>query len=54
VIIELKKTNWPTRNELTKYVVVVVATIFVVAVYLYLLDKAGQFLSTRLFNIHLK
>lgn len=54
VRVELKKTNWPTRNELTKYVVVVVATIFAVAVYLFLLDQAGQFLSERMFNIHVK
>jgi preprotein translocase subunit SecE len=51
VMVELKKTNWPSRNDLTKYVVVVLMTIFVVAVFLFLLDQASQFLAGRLFNI---
>ncbi|OPZ82695.1 MAG: preprotein translocase subunit SecE [bacterium ADurb.Bin429] len=48
---ELKKTNWPTRNELTKYVVVVMTTIIVVAIFLFLMDKAAQFLAGHAFNI---
>lgn len=52
VRIELKKTNWPSRDELTKYVVVVLMTIFVVAVLLFVLDKGGEFISTRVFKLY--
>lgn len=38
VRVELKKTIWPTPNELTKYVTVVVITIVAVALFLYLSD----------------
>lgn len=38
VRVELKKTIWPTRDELTKYVTVVVITIVAVAVFLYISD----------------
>lgn len=38
VRVELKKTIWPTRNELTKYVTVVVITIVAVAAFLYISD----------------
>ena len=38
VIAELKKTNWPNRDELTKSVVVIMFTIVVVAAFLYLCD----------------
>jgi len=36
---ELKKTNWPTRNELIKSVMIVVVTIVAVAIYLWIADK---------------
>lgn len=39
VMVELKKTDWPTRNELTKFTVVVMATIVIVAIYLFISDK---------------
>ncbi|HEX2949515.1 MAG TPA: preprotein translocase subunit SecE [Armatimonadota bacterium] len=38
VTAELKKTNWPTKDELTKSVMVVIVTIIVVAIFLYLCD----------------
>ena len=38
VQIELKKTNWPTKNELTKYTIVVMVTIISVAVFLSIAD----------------
>jgi len=49
VLAELKKTNWPTRNELTKSTLVVIITIFIVAVYLYISDAvASQFMRVIL------
>lgn len=41
VLVELKKTDWPTRNELTKFTIVVMVTIIVVAIYLFLSDKVA-------------
>lgn len=38
VMAELKKTNWPTKNELTKSVAVVMITILCVAVFLFVCD----------------
>jgi preprotein translocase SecE subunit len=38
VQIELKKTSWPTRNELTKSVAVVLMTVVVVAAVLLVYD----------------
>ena len=38
VRVEMKKTKWPTRDELTKYVTVVVITIVAVAIFLYISD----------------
>lgn len=38
VQIELKKTNWPTRNELTKFTIVVMVTIVAVSAYLFVSD----------------
>jgi preprotein translocase subunit SecE len=38
VITELKKTHWPSKDELTKSVAVVVITIIAVAVFLWLSD----------------
>lgn len=37
---ELRKTTWPTRNELTKATVVVVLTIVIVAICLFVYDVA--------------
>lgn len=51
VMAELKKTNWPTRNELVKYTVVVVMTIVIVAVYLYLADLVIGQISSNLFQV---
>lgn len=35
---ELKKVKWPTRKEMTSYTLVVIGTVFFVAVYFYILD----------------
>ncbi len=44
---ELKKTHWPTRDELTKSTVVVLATIILVALYLYVCDNLAGFVMTH-------
>jgi preprotein translocase subunit SecE len=42
VKVEMKRTNWPTKNELTKMTFVIIATIAAVALYLFLTDLAAQ------------
>ncbi len=42
---ELKKTNWPTRNELIKSVMIVIVTIVAVAIFLWLADKVAYQLA---------
>ncbi|MHB9133623.1 MAG: preprotein translocase subunit SecE [Armatimonadota bacterium] len=44
---ELRKTDWPSRDELTKFTVVVLVTIFAVAVYLY----ASDFIAQQLMHV---
>ena len=51
VQIELKKTNWPTKNELTKFVIVVMVTIVVVSVYLAVSDAVVYAVFGKLFNL---
>jgi len=50
VQIELKKTNWPTRNDLTKFTIVVMVTIVVVSVYLAISDLIVASVFNRLFQ----
>lgn len=38
VMSEMRKTSWPKRKELTKYTIVVIATVIFVAVYFALAD----------------
>ena len=42
VKVEMKRTNWPSKNELTKMTFVILATIAAVALYLFLTDLAAQ------------
>ncbi len=35
---ELKKVRWPNRKELTSYTVVVLVTVFLLAVFFFLID----------------
>lgn len=52
VLIELKKTTWPTRDELTTSTVVVVATILVVTVFLWACDQgAAHFMMLKAVGI---
>jgi preprotein translocase subunit SecE len=49
---ELKKTSWPSRDELTKSTVVVVATIVVVALLLSVYDTMAYQLMKFLKIVH--
>jgi len=51
VEVELRKTTWPTRNELTKFTIVVMVTIVVVSIYLGLLDQVIAYISSIVFRI---
>ena len=51
VQVELKKTSWPTQNELTKFTIVVMVTIVVVAVYLFVSDLIVYHITGRLFGL---
>jgi|GEM_PF-263491 len=51
VEIELRKTTWPTRDELTKFTIVVMITIIVVSVYLGLNDRVIGYIGGKLFHI---
>ncbi|MHB9110608.1 MAG: preprotein translocase subunit SecE [Armatimonadota bacterium] len=51
VEVELRKTSWPTRNELTKFTIVVMVTIVVVSIYLFVCDRAFWYISKTLFKI---
>jgi len=52
VLVELKKTTWPTMNELVKFTVVVIVTIVVVAVFLAVADLILGRLAEVGFHIH--
>ena len=51
VQVELKKTNWPSRDELTKFTVVVMMTIVIVAVYLYISDQVAGAITGKVFGV---
>jgi preprotein translocase subunit SecE len=51
VEVELRKTTWPTRNELTKFTIVVMITVIVVSLYLALNDQVIGYFSRILFRI---
>ena len=47
---ELKKTSWPTRNELTKFVIVVMTVLVSVSLYLFVCNFIMNELSGWLFG----
>jgi preprotein translocase SecE subunit len=49
--VELKKTNWPSRNELIKFVFVVMVTIIVVAIALGVMDYVARILMDKALGI---
>jgi len=51
VMVELKKTDWPSKNELTKSSVVVIVTMASVALYLFISDTIAMHLTRILFGI---
>jgi len=49
VMTEMRKTSWPKSKELTKYTVVVVSTVIVMALFFVLVDLG----ISRLFRFYL-
>jgi preprotein translocase subunit SecE len=46
VKVEMKKVTWPSRDELTTYTVVVIVVVFILSVYIGIIDKVfGSFLE---------
>ena len=44
---EIKKVNWPTKKETTRYTLIVIGVSFAVAIYLGALDFIFSFLLQR-------
>ena len=47
---ELKKTSWPTRKELTKYTITVIATVVVIGLFVFGVDTGVSYLVNLLIN----
>ena len=46
VKVEMKKVTWPSRDELVTYTVVVIVVVFILSVYIGVIDKVfGSFLE---------
>jgi len=46
VRVEMKKVTWPSRDELVTYTVVVIVVVFILSVYIGVIDKVfGSFLE---------
>ena len=46
VKVEMKKVSWPSRDELVTYTVVVIIVVFILSVYIGIIDKVfGSFLE---------
>lgn len=50
VLKELRKTSWPTRKELTKYTMTVIATVIVVGLFVFGVDTGVSYLINLLIN----
>ncbi len=37
---ELKKVTWPSKDDVTKFTIVVVITVFIISMFLWLVDRA--------------
>lgn len=51
VIIELKKVTWPSRKEVYSTTIVVLITVFIFAIFLYLVDISLLYLVREVFAI---
>jgi preprotein translocase subunit SecE len=47
---EMKKVTWPTRKEISGSTIVVIITVFIVSIYLGIVDNILQQLMLRLVN----
>ncbi len=48
---ELKKVNWPNRNDLQKTTIAVIVLSVIVGVYLQLIDISFQFLVQKIIDV---
>jgi len=48
---ELKRVNWPTPREVSRFTGVVLITIIAVAVLIWMLDVVFLYISTKAFNL---
>jgi preprotein translocase subunit SecE len=48
---EMKKVTWPTRKEISGSTIVVIITVFIVAIYLGIVDSVLQQIMLRLVNL---
>jgi len=48
---EMKKVTWPTRKEISGSTIVVIITVFIVAIYLGIVDNVLQRIMLYLVNI---
>ena len=48
---ELKKVDWPKRDQVQKFTAVVLATVIAVSLFLYLWDQLVSAVSGRLFRL---
>ena len=51
VVSELRKVHWPTRQETVAATIVVIVVVFIVSVWLGLVDAAISFLFTRFLGV---
>lgn len=48
VLAELKKVHWPNRNEIITYTGVVLASVFIVAALLWIVDSVFSFILSKI------
>ncbi|MEO6028661.1 MAG: preprotein translocase subunit SecE [Candidatus Binatia bacterium] len=51
VVSELRKVHWPTRQETVAATIVVIVVVFIVSLWLGLVDAAISFLFTRFLGV---
>jgi preprotein translocase subunit SecE len=50
VMVEMKKVSWPTRNELRGSTLVVIVTVFILAIFIGFVDRILSFGLERLLS----
>lgn len=50
VQVELKKTDWPSRDDMKKFVLVILVVMVIVTIFLWLADRGAGFLIQKLLS----